>query len=117
MAKNDEKIIASEKKIKITEIELLSAVADKLGVSISDVSDIWNGIKQQIISECSDGKTIMITGFGSFCIKRHKGHPIQFDSGTSAVSDYPVFKFSTSDILGKRLRQAYIDGHIKTVND
>ena len=117
MAKNDEKIVTSEKKIKITEIELLSVVADKLDVPRSDVADIWNNIKQQIIDECSDGKTIMITGFGSFCIKRHKGHPIRFDSGTQAVSDYPVFKFSTSDILGRRLRQAYIDGQIKTVND
>lgn len=69
---------------------------------------IIDGIQKTVCS----GKELSLSGFGSFYLRKHKGHPVQFDSGTTKVNDYVVLKFSASDVLAQKIRQAYADGEV-----
>lgn len=64
------------------------------------------------------GKDLSLTGFGSFTLKLHKGHPVQFENpdeandGRVKVGDYVVLKFTASDVLMNDVRNAYRDGKL-----
>ena len=64
------------------------------------------------------GKDLSLTGFGSFTLKTHKGHPVQFENpeeekdSRGKVGDYVVLKFTASDVLMNDIRAAYKEGRL-----
>lgn len=79
-------------------------VADKNGVSYRTAEAAYYMIMDGIVDAVIDGFRVCLVGIGSFYSRNHKGHPIQFEQGGQAVSDYPIFRFTPSSLLNKRLR-------------
>lgn len=98
-------------KNKISKNQFLADVARNNDMSLEDITDAYNAIVNGIHDVVVSGRTLSLTGFGSFYLQRHKGHPVQFE-GRSNVEDYVIFKFSASDVLNKRFRQEDADGQI-----
>lgn len=98
-------------KNKISKNQFLADVARNNDMSLEDITDAYNAIVNGIHDAVASGRTLSLTGFGSFYLQRHKGHPVQFE-GRSNVEDYVIFKFSASDVLNKRFRQEDADGQI-----
>jgi nucleoid DNA-binding protein len=98
-------------KNKISKNQFLADVARNNDMSLEDITDAYNAIVNGIHDVVASGRTLSLTGFGSFYLQRHKGHPVQFE-GRSNVEDYVIFKFSASDVLNKRFRQEDADGQI-----
>lgn len=98
-------------KNKISKNQFLADVARNNDMSLEDITDAYNAIVSGIHDVVASGRTLSLTGFGSFYLQRHKGHPVQFE-GRSNVEDYVIFKFSASDVLNKRFRQEDADGQI-----
>lgn len=111
---------------KIRKSELCAKVAASHdGISKKLVMSIYDALIAEIYKAAAEGKVVSLTGFGSFYLTKHKGHPVRCDKGLS-VSDYVLFKFSTSNVLNSRFREDYALGkckvseglHMKkTVND
>lgn len=91
--------------VKSNDIVFNGIVSDKY--NITDVSNIYNAIIDEIVDTlCVQDCRLLLTGFGSFYVNRHKGHPVQFgDNKKSAISDYRVIKFSASNLLSSKLRE------------
>lgn len=98
-------------KNKISKKHFLAAVARDNGMSVENITKAWNAIEKELHDQLAAGKTVSLTGFGSFYLQNHKGHPVQFE-GRAAIQDYIVMKFSTSDVLNKRFRNEYHEGNI-----
>lgn len=98
-------------KNKISKNQFLADVARNNDMSLKDITDAYNAIVNGIYDVVASGQTLSLTGFGSFYLQRHKGHPVQFE-GRSNVGDYVIFKFSASDVLNKRFRQEDADGQL-----
>lgn len=98
-------------KNKISKNQFLADVARNNDMSLEDITDAYNAIVNGIHDVVVSGRTLSLTGFGSFYLQRHKGHPVQFE-GRSNVEDYVIFKFSASDVLNKRFRQEDADGQV-----
>lgn len=99
---------------KINKNDFLQIVAEKTGVSIHDVEKVYETIVEEIQNITLSGKDVSLTGFGTFSVKHHKGHPVQVDfnkersgSKTKSIPDYIVFKFSASSALTSRMRSRY----------
>ena len=101
---------------KISKKKFLTSVALRSGMSVNDITKAYDAIIAGIYDELSKGNTISLTGFGSFYLQKHKGHPVQFE-GKLAIPDYIVMKFSASDVLNKRFRKDYREGRIELSND
>lgn len=94
--------------------ELLGRVADRLaenGVADGDAKaclelvQTWYEIfEDELVEAVARGEKVSLTGFGSYFMKEHKGHPVQFGSGENRVADYQVFRFAPSNVLNRRLR-------------
>lgn len=98
-------------KNKISKKHFLAAVARDNGMSVENITKAWNAIEKELHDQLAAGKIVSLTGFGSFYLQNHKGHPVQFE-GRAAIQDYIVMKFSTSDVLNKRFRNEYHEGNI-----
>ena len=97
--------------------EIVSSVAKKSGVCAKDVSKVYKALVEVIIESVSNvdgesffgdgaGPKIMISGFGSFQLRPHKGHPVGFTGKQGAfISKYPVLKFDVSPELSKTIRK------------
>lgn len=96
---------------KIRKSELCVRVAASCdGVSKKLVMTIYDALIAEIYKSVAEGKVVSLTGFGSFYLTKHKGHPVRCDKGLS-VSDYVLFKFSTSNVLNSRFRKDYASGN------
>jgi len=93
-----------EQKEKVTRKQLLEDVAQKSGVDVAVVNQVYNSLVDCIVNMASEGNHLSLTGFGNFYRQTHKGHPVQFESPGSIVPDYALLKFSASDTINKRLR-------------
>lgn len=99
---------------KMNRDELLGRVARRLmeaGVADGDekacleLTHMWyEAYETELVGAVAEGGRVSFTGFGSYCMKSHKGHPVQFGSGESRVEDYQVFRFVPSNVLNRRLR-------------
>lgn len=97
-------------KSKINKDEFLQIVSDESGVDIKTVSKIYDGFVNTIKKSVCSGKNVSLTRFGTFSIKEHKGHPVQFQSENSSsgsIKNYIVFKFDVSDVFIKQIRMDY----------
>ena len=59
-------------------------------------------IFDEIIQIAKNGEVITITKFGSFQIKKHKGHPTSLSR--REIKDYSYLRFSPSGRLNKEIR-------------
>lgn len=120
----------TKQKIKVTKKQFLTMVSKdeevarlldeiaSLGVVDSDVkleavNAIYEAITDRIVDSVKEGKRVSLAGFGSFQLQKHKGHPVRFKSGESAMPDYMVLKFTVSDIVSKDVRYVGLDGSVE----
>lgn len=96
---------------KTSKAAFLSQVAETSGVSISTVTRVYTAMINEIQNIVCSGTSLSLTGFGTFYLQKHKGHPVQFEGKSTRVPDYWVFKFSASDVLNTRIRQLYAEKH------
>jgi nucleoid DNA-binding protein len=65
------------------------------------VADVYEALIDELLEVVSSGGSVVLTGFGRFYRQDHKGHKVRF--GKSAVSSYPVLKFSASRSVRPRI--------------
>lgn len=80
-------------------IEMFSA---KFDVSMSRAKEMVDFIFDEIVNIAKNGDIITITKFGSFQIKKHKGHPTSLSR--REIKDYSYLRFSPSGRLNKEIR-------------
>ncbi len=107
------RVKTSEKRIKLNEKDFIKNLAADNGLSANELAFYSKVLTEGIVDACEKGFAVSLTGFGIFCIKKHKGHPVQFEANNGIVSDYPVFKFSASDVLNRSVREDYVNGKVK----
>lgn len=90
---------------KVNKEKFLSRVAKRAGISKSVVRKVYYAMIAEIEWIAQNEDKLTLTGFGTFYVQRHKGHPVQFGTRSTNVSDYLVFKFSASNVLNKRIRK------------
>ena len=91
---------------KITKRPFITKLAEKKEYSPKEASDIYELFIDTLVSEVLKGNEVMLTGFGSFSLKCHKGHPIKFiKKEKSQINEYLVLKFTASNTLSKKLRK------------
>lgn len=91
-------------KSKVNKNEFLKEIARKTNKPVSEVRDIYDAIVDEIKTVVCSGQGLSLTGFGTFSLKEHKGHPVQFEAKSDKVQDYVVLKFTASDVLMSRIR-------------
>lgn len=103
---------------KVNKNEFLQMISNKTNMRLSDVETVYEAIVSEIQALTLQGKDVSLTGFGTFSLKPHKGHPVQvtFKKGHSearvpSIPCYMVFKFAASSALTARLRKAYAQMH------
>lgn len=89
---------------KVNRAEFLARVSKHTGVRKEIVVSVYNGIVDELVDVMIGGNQLLLTGFGSFYLQKHKGHPVQFSGGSDSVTDYDVLRFSPSNIVTKRVR-------------
>lgn len=72
--------------------------------TLKDVETIYKGIVQTLFHIVSRGDTVTLSGFGSFYVQKHKGHPVQF-GGVDKIDDYHTLKFSASVTANRDIRK------------
>lgn len=87
--------------VKVTKRPFIAKLAEK-GYTLKEASDIYKAFVDSLIEEVLKGNEVMLTGFGRFSLKLHKGHPIKFTD--TPMPDYLVLKFVASNTLSKNLR-------------
>jgi nucleoid DNA-binding protein len=100
-------------KRKVNKNEFLSAIAEKTGLDITLVKAVYTALVDEIRVVVCRGEDLSLTGFGSFTLKKHKGHPVQFEAKSDKVKDYVVLKFAASDVLMSNIRHDYANGDAK----
>lgn len=98
-----------EEEIKrLNKSELIRLVADKTNNSYTDVKNIIDTFLSSIEDGLKANNVVTISGFGTFKVEVHKGHPIQFKGGVKQfIDDYPVLKFNVSKVMKDSLRDSY----------
>ncbi len=89
---------------KVNRNDFLQTVSENIDVPYGVVSAVYEGIADEIINVTKHGVKLSLTGFGAFYAQKHKGHPVQFSDSSETVDDYVVLKFSSSNVMNKRLR-------------
>jgi len=103
-------------KDKLNKSEMLACVAKQNGITHKQARAFFDSIIDYIRANICEGKDVSLTGFGTFSLQKHKGHPVQFASDTNTVKDYVVVKFTPSDALMTSIRKDYENGSV-TVSD
>ena len=104
-------------KHKVNKNEFLGEIAEKTGLELNVVKTVYNAFVDEIRSVVCRGEDLSLTGFGSFSLKKHKGHPVQFEAKTDKVKDYVVLKFAASDVLMSNIRRDYDKGEANPADD
>ena len=67
--------------------------------------NIYNAFMNTLLDEIFAGNEVVLTGFGTFSLKPHKGHKVRF-SDKDEINDYLILKFTTSEMLIHKLRES-----------
>lgn len=89
---------------KVNKTDLIGYIASEYDLPVSIASAIYEMVVGSMMACLADGKRLSLTGFGSFEVRTHKGHPITFYENKDVVSDYKVLRFIPSSVLVKGLR-------------
>lgn len=90
---------------KVSKGAFLEKVAERSGVPDDVVSAVYHTMISEIEDIMRSNEKLCLTGFGTFSLQRHKGHPVQFETEEPVVSDYVVFKFSASNVMNRKFRE------------
>lgn len=96
---------------KTSKTVFLKNVAAASGLDIDVITRVYTAMINEIQNTVCEGNSLSLTGFGTFYLQKHKGHPVQFEGKSNSVPDYWVFKFSASDVLNTRIRRMYAEKH------
>ena len=94
--------VACRDQTRMNRTELIHYMAEKNGVELSEAQKAYAMTTEAIRDIVASGIKLSLSGFGVFYLQRHRGHPVQFQSGATATQDYLVFKFSASNTLNKK---------------
>lgn len=76
---------------------LIRNIAQNMNVSETVAQRFYDVFWYEIFEAVRNGKTVSLSGIGTFRLQQHKGHPVQFQtSKAKKVDSYVVFKFSAS---------------------
>lgn len=89
---------------KVIKSEILKNVRVSTGVRSKDVKAVYEAIIEEIEKALVNGNDVMLYGFGSFILKKHKGQPVQFGAPVK-LDDYYVLKFDASDIMMDQINE------------
>lgn len=89
---------------KMNRSQFLNYVSRQYGIPLPELRETYDAIVNSIVSLTGSGYSLSLTGLGVFCVKQHRGHPVQFMKENGQVSDYSVLKFSASDLVNQKLR-------------
>ena len=84
-----------------TRNDIIEAISEKVGLSLTDSSSIIEEIFEQILSELEKGNDVKISSFGTFSV-RHKKTRIGRNPKTGIevpIKERNVVTFSTSNVL------------------
>ena len=90
---------------KIKKRDIINRIAKETGVSNVQVKKICDMFIAIIKDELCKGREVSISGFGSFFIRRHKGHPVQFGAKDGEIKDYPVVRFTASKVFAAYIKK------------
>ena len=91
-------------KQKVNKNEFIDIIAKDKNMDAGTVKTVYDAIIGTLTDIVCDGQSLSLTGFGTFSLKEHKGHPVQFEAKTESVGNYKVLKFTASDVLMSRIR-------------
>lgn len=94
---------------KMNKRDFIGYVAKKHGITRAQAEDMYETITGDIAELVSNGTKLSLMGFGVFELKHHKGHPIRFRDGVTAVEGYDVFRFTASNALNRTMRARPLD--------
>ena len=89
-----------------TRNDIIEAISDNVGLSLSDSSDIIEEIFEFILSELEQGKEVKISSFGTFSV-RHKNSRIGRNPKTGVevpIKARNVVTFSSSNLLKAKFK-------------
>lgn len=90
--------------MRVNKDSFTSAVSKRSGLTKDVVGVVCDAAIEETKDIVMRGDCLAITGFGTFSVQKHKGHPVQFGDGSMAVRPYSVFKFSPSNVFSRKLR-------------
>lgn len=86
---------------RVNKREFIARVATRSGQPRSMTSQVYEAVIEELSESIVErGEMVVLTGFGRFFTRRHKGHRVRF--GKDSVDDYLVVKFAPSRSM-KRL--------------
>lgn len=96
---------------KITKRRFIAIINERLAkrTSASPVSatEMYDIFMDTLTDELLKGNSIILTGFGNFDLKPHRGHRIGFENKSDTpIEDYLVVKFAASNVFNRRLRHS-----------
>ena len=89
-----------------TRNDLIEAISDNVGLSLSDSSEIIEQIFEFILLELEQGKDVKISSFGTFSV-RHKNSRIGRNPKTGVevpIKARNVVTFSSSNVLKSKFK-------------
>ena len=89
-----------------TRNDIIEAISDKVGLSLSDSSNIIEEIFEFILLELEQGKDVKISSFGTFSV-RHKNSRIGRNPKTGVevpIKARNVVTFSSSNVLKSKFK-------------
>lgn len=100
---------------KLTKRQFITKIYRKTGYTREMSKKIYDAFMNTLLDELFAGNEVILTGFGTFSLKPHKGHKVRF-SEKGEISDYLILKFTTSEMLIHRLRESSPELIEKIVN-
>lgn len=97
-------------KDKVNKNDFYERVAERGQVETDTVKTVCEAIVRELTDIVCSGSNLSLTGFGTFLLKMHQGHPVQFKSKDKTVSAYPILKFTASDVLMSKIRDRCAGG-------
>lgn len=89
---------------KITKRPFILKMKKQGKYSVKRVTEMYEVFVKTLTEELISGNEVVLTGFGTFTVKFHKGHKTGFEVKTSS-EDYVVVKFTPADSLRDRLNK------------
>ena len=104
-------------KDKMNKDEFLQRVSKRAEIEQESVDKVYDAIISEIKDVVCSGRKLSLTRFGTFSLREHKGHPVQYDfsktekpsdnpdNEAKSISDYVVFKFDVSAVFMNQIRE------------
>ena len=89
---------------KVNRNEFLVRVARRADMPVEEIRRIYDAMYDEMGIVLLSGKDLSLTGLGTFTLKTHRGHPVQFEAKSGNIPDYVVLKFIPSGVLTSKLR-------------